>query len=126
MPTTKYPKWLTVLSAVLGVWVIATPFVWSIPETMLYSNVAAGAIITLVAGYGAYLLSQDEPIHLAIPVITGVLGLWVLVSPFAFGEIVEAALASNVIAGILVFAMAAYVGYVGREEGYATSGGATV
>lgn len=126
MATDKYTPWMTILSAILGLWIIATPFVWSTPESMLWSNVAAGVIIALVAAYGAYRLFEDTMIHLAVPVITAILGLWIVVSPFAFDGVAEAVLTSNVVVGIVVFLLSAYVGYLGRDRGFATTGGQAV
>lgn len=122
MDSDKYSPWLSLLSAVLGLWIIATPFVWSLPETLYWSNIAAGAIIALVAGFGAYRRFQDAPLHLAVPIIVAVLGLWVVVSPFAFADVAQGAVASNVIGGILVLAFSAYVAYLGRELGFASFG----
>lgn len=126
MSTDKYSKWIVLLTAILGLWIAATPFLWSIPETMHYSNMAGGLLIAVVAGFGAYRLFQDEQIHLAIPIIAAVIGLWMIVSPFAFGGVDQAVVASNVVAGILVLAISAYVVYIGRERGFATTGGAAI
>lgn len=126
MSTDKYTNWMTLLSAILGVWIIAVPFIWSIPEMLLWSNLVAGAIIALLAAYGAYRLFEEETVHLGIPVIAAIAGLWVIVSPFAFADVAQAVLASNVIAGFLVFVLSTYVAYIGRERGFATSGGAAV
>lgn len=126
MDTDKHSPWLALLSAFLGLWIIATPVVWSLPETLQWSNVAAGAVIALVAGFGAYRRFQAQSFHLAVPAIGAILGLWVVVSPFAFADIAEFTLASNVLSGIVVLAFSAYVGYVGREQGFVTTGGSAI
>lgn len=43
------------LVALLGLWMIVTPFVMALDSDVLFwSNVAAGAVVALLAGYNAY------------------------------------------------------------------------
>lgn len=100
-------------------------YAWHWPVAVAFES-DAFVLIAVAAGVGAYRLFQDATIHLGISVIAAVIGLWMIVSPFAFGEVAQAVVASNVVAGILVLALSASVGYIGRERGLATTGGAAM
>lgn len=114
-------KWVSWLAAVAGLWAVASPFVLSeslatAPE--LWSVVAAGVLIAVLAGYGAYAVRTAAEMEANSPHefagwIAAVAGVWIAVSPFALTETVgaDALTWSNVVAGVLAVVLAAYVGY---------------
>lgn len=109
--------WFAALAALLGLWTVATPFVWSAPDALVWSNVAAGAVVAILAGFVAWKAWDDERVHVAVPAVAALVGLWVLVSPFAFESVAESVTYSNVIAGLLAAVLVGYTGYVGSRAG---------
>lgn len=114
-------KWASWLAAVVGVWVIVSPFVLSgsiTTGTAMWSNVVAGVVITVLAAYGAYSIrSAVDPGANALGEwsgwITGLVGIWIIVSPFVLSGSIAAGpvMWSNVAAGLVAVVLAAYAGY---------------
>lgn len=52
MDTTK--MWTSVLAGLLGLWLIASPFVYEATDTVLWSAVISGIAIAALSGYSAY------------------------------------------------------------------------
>ncbi|MFB6075199.1 MAG: SPW repeat protein [Haloarculaceae archaeon] len=47
--------WTSALAALLGLWMIATPFVYSgVSSTMMWSGVISGVVVAILSGYDAY------------------------------------------------------------------------
>lgn len=119
--TVSLAKWTSYLTALVGLWVLVSPFVLTgaITEgTVMWSNVVAGVLIVVLGAFSAYeLRTADE-----MPAGTGgeytswiaaLAGLYVLVTPFVLtGAITEGtALYSNVVAGLIALVLAGYAGY---------------
>lgn len=52
--------WTSGLSALLGLWMIATPFVYGYAnQTVLASGVVSGVIVAVLEGYNAYTASME-------------------------------------------------------------------
>lgn len=113
-------KWLPMLTALLGAWLVLSPFLLTesmaeVSDAMLWNNVIIGASIFLLAAYNYYRMSQGYSVNVARSSIVALLGLWMLLSPFIFDAANQALFWSNVITGLLVSLMAAYNAYAGRE-----------
>lgn len=118
-------KWASWLAGVVGLWVLASPFVLdgSVGSgTPMWSNVAAGIVILVLAAFGAYALRADG----GMPAsgewsgwIAALAGVWILVSPFVMsGSIGEGTVMySNVAGGAIALILAAYAGYVHHSRG---------
>lgn len=114
-------KWANWIAALIGLWVLVSPFILSgsIAEgSALWSTVAAGLVILILAAYGAY------SIRTAVEATTGstgewsawlaaLVGLWILVSPFVLsGSIATGTvMTGTVVAGLATFILAVYAGY---------------
>jgi hypothetical protein len=88
--------WLNVL---LGIWVIISPFVlgFGYSTAAVWNNVATGAAVTILA-----LISTSMPRQRGWSWTTMLLGIWLLISPFALGLTGTAVLWNNVILGIII------------------------
>lgn len=115
----SFAKWASWLAAILGLWVLVSPFVLTgeiATGTPILSNVIAGILVLVLGGFGAYTLrtttpGENEPAELG-GWIAAIAGLWILVSPFVLsGEIASGTpLYSNVVAGFVALVLAAYAG----------------
>lgn len=107
------------LAALVGLWVLVSPFVLSGPfasGTAMWSTVVAGLLIAVLAAYGACAIrtSEDDAAGEWSGWIAALAGVWILVSPFVLtGSIGSGApMWSNVAGGIVALVLAAYAGYV--------------
>lgn len=111
-------KWASWLAALVGLWVLVSPFVLSGPVTSgtaMWSNVVAGIVVLVLAAYGAFELRSAAHASAASEWsgwIAALAGLWILASPFVLtGSITTGnPMYSNVIAGIVAAVLAAYAG----------------
>lgn len=117
----SFAKWTSWLAALVGLWVLASPFVPSGSvgsARALWSNVVAGVGILLLSAYGAYAIrtAAERPANSPAELggwVAALAGLWVAASPFVLSGSVGSAPAlwSNVVAGVVALVLAGYVGY---------------
>ncbi|HEY7000178.1 MAG TPA: SPW repeat protein [Candidatus Udaeobacter sp.] len=89
-------SWLNVL---LGIWVIISPFVVQfarLPAAM-WNNVIVGIVIAILA-----LIRTSTPRQIGWSWANGILGIWMIISPFALGTMTTAILWNNIILGIVI------------------------
>jgi SPW repeat len=88
--------WLNVL---LGIWVIISPFILAFGPSpvAVWNNVATGGAVTILA-----LISTTMPRQPGWSWTNMLLGIWLLVSPFALGFASATVLWNNVILGIII------------------------
>ena len=118
-------KWLSGIISLIGLWIAVSPFVYEAMASLLWNNVIVGAAIFLLAGYNYYRIVTDHPTSVGVMSLVALLGLWILVAPFAIeGQIAvegleaaaEGLVWSSVVAGILTTVLAAYVAYAARGD----------
>lgn len=108
-------KWLAGTNAVLGLWLIAAPFVFGVSDAGLWNAVIIGSLIALASGYNWYLTTQGEEVNRSVAYSVALLGLWVMAVPFVFG-VGTAAMWNDVIVGALMATFGGYNGYVSTEQ----------
>jgi uncharacterized membrane protein len=87
------------INIVLGIWVLISPFVLGFgmfPKPM-WNNVATGAAVGILA-----LIRMGAPQQAGWSWINALLGIWLIISPFALGFLAGVALWNNVILGIII------------------------
>ena len=122
--TTEYgslPKWASWFAALVGLWVLVSPFVVSgsiTSGTPMWSNAIAGIVVLVLTAFGAYTIRTSAETATSSSGewsgwIAALAGLWIVVSPFIVGGTIDAGttLWSNVVAGAVVLVLAAYTGY---------------
>ena len=109
-------KWLAGTNAVLGLWLIAAPFVLGVTGAGVWNAVVVGSLIALASGYNWYLTTTDEEVNRLVAYSAAVLGLWVIAAPFVFG-VGTAATWNDVVVGAVVASFGGYDGYAtGRQQ----------
>lgn len=108
--------WTTAAAVVVGLWVIASPFVYDVAETALWNAVIVGVLVAIVAGYNLYRRTDADPVHVGGASLTALLGLWLIASPWALGVTGSGMLWSSVVAGIVVAGIGGYNAYIGRRQ----------
>lgn len=103
-------KWLAGSNTVLGLWLIAAPFVFSVPTTAMWNAVIVGGLIAVLGGDNYYLTTQDEEVSVSAASLNALLGLWVIAAAFIF-QPGTTALWNDVIVGALVAIFGGYNAY---------------
>jgi len=106
MRTASSLSWLV---AVAGLWELVSPFIlgYSAIRVAMWNAVIVGVVLILLAGWAA--LSQEVSTDRTLDWINAILGLWLVVSPFALGySATMVALWNSAIVGIVVIALAGW------------------
>ena len=108
-------QWLSALIALVGLYIVASPFLFEATEAAIWNNTLVGTGIFLLGGYNFYRLSKDRLASTAIASLAVLLGLWTLASPF-FIEMGSNELATGTaISGAIVAGLAAYNAYANNK-----------
>ena len=100
-------KWLAGVNGLLGLWLIAAPFIWSAPVGDLWSDVIVGLLIAGLAGYNYYRELNDRSASQASAALNTLLGIWLLIAPFVL-SVNGVLLWNDVLVGALVLLFAGY------------------
>src|SRR6188472_343428 len=93
---TAGPSWLNIA---LGIWVIISPFVVQFSQlpAAMWNNVIVGIVVAVLAIIRTSVRSQT-----AWSWANVILGIWMIISPFALGVMTAAILWNNIILGIVI------------------------
>lgn len=115
-------KWMSGLVVLAGLWLILEPFLM---EEMLVGNlwndVIVGVALVALGGYNYYRRTNEQFGSTAVAGLVALLGLWLIVSPFVYGDAGAADATSDfgfwndVVVGLIVFGLGAYSAYEARE-----------
>lgn len=108
-------KWLSALVALIGLFLVASPFIFEATETAVWNNSLVGTAIFALAGYNFIRLSKDRLASVGVASLITLLGLWALASPY-FIEMGSDELANaTMISGLLVALFSAYNAYANNK-----------
>jgi hypothetical protein len=116
---TTTTKWFAGFNTLLGLWLIAAPFVFNVPSTAMWNAVAVGGAIAVLGGYTYYLTTRDDEVNTTVAGLNVLLGLWVTAAPFVFNP-GTSALWNDVLVGVLVAISAGHNAYEASSTGKAT------
>jgi hypothetical protein len=93
---TAGPSWLNIL---LGIWVIISPFVVQFAQlpAAMWNNVIVGIVIAVLA-----IIRTSTPRQAGWSWVNVILGIWMIISPFALGVMTTAIVSNNIILGIVI------------------------
>lgn len=103
-------EWTTRITALLGVWLLVTPFILETPPIDYWIDVLIGSVVLLTAGYNYSRERRGERLSRRVTAVSGLLGGWLLVAPFLF-DAAGFRLWNDVIVGIGVISLALYNTY---------------
>lgn len=114
--TERGMKWISGVTALLGLWIAVSSFVFTeISLASYWNNIVIGVAILLIAGYNTYRLMNGMSASAASAGLVTILGLWMILAPFVFEVLSMALLWSDIIAGALVVILAGYNTYMERK-----------
>ena len=105
---------LSLLVAVIGVWVALSTVVFETTAAPLWNNVLVGLVIGAAAGYNYYRLTNDIPLSTAIASLITILGIWLIIST-ALLEMTGGPFWNTIVSGLLIAGIAGYNTYEARE-----------
>ncbi|WP_336344674.1 SPW repeat protein [Halalkalicoccus ordinarius] len=112
---TDVMQWLSAIVALVGLYLVASPFIFEATETAIWNDRLVGTAIFLLGGYNFYRLSKDQLGRSSIASLAALLGLWALISPYVI-EMGSTELArSTVISGLIIAVLSAYSAYANDE-----------
>ncbi|WP_323171808.1 SPW repeat protein [Natrialba sp. PRR66] len=108
-------QWLSALVALVGLWLVASPFLLESTDAAIWNDTLVGTAIFLLAGYNFYRLTRDRLANVSLASLTVLLGVWIAISP-AVIEMGSSELAtSTTLSGIVVAALSAYSAYANNN-----------
>ncbi len=114
-PNTDAMQWLSALVALIGLYLVASPFVFDATDAAIWNDTLVGTAIFLAAGYNFVRLSRENLASVGVALLAVVLGLWALVSPvfILMGSGVVAT--GTAISGLLVVVFSGYNAYANSK-----------
>lgn len=108
-------QWLSALVALIGLYLVASPFVFEATEAAMWNDTLVGTAIFALAGYNFVRLWRDQLANVGAASLAAVLGLWMVVVP-AFLEMGSDELATGTaVSGLLVALLSAYSAYANNK-----------
>lgn len=107
-------KWVSGIVSLIGLWILASPFIYDASNFSFWNNVVVGAAIFLIAGYTFYQLSNGMYASVGVLSLVVLLGLWTIVAPYVVDFDTGAIELSNIAAGSAVAILAGYEAYANR------------
>lgn len=98
-------------NVVLGCWLIAVPFIFGAQGVSRWNDVFVGLTVALAAGYNYDRAVRRRPLSVTGARLVTILGLWLIVEPFAFG-LESPMVGHDVVWGTLVASFGSYNAYV--------------
>lgn len=102
------------ISAAVGVWVFISAFVIGMAGAQFWSELIVGAAVFVLAGYSAIQADTAETGNPWASGLAGLLGLWLIATPFVYGAI-GPSVWSSVISGSIVAVLSGYNAYEAWE-----------
>lgn len=115
-------KWVSGVVSLIGLWILASPFVYETSNFSFWNNVVVGAAIFLIAGYTFYQLANGMYASVGVLSLVVLLGLWTIVAPYVVDFDTGAIELSNIAAGVAVAILAGYEAYANRMAQKASVG----
>ena len=104
-------QWVSGLAALVGLWLVASPFLFESTDTAVWNDTLVGTAIFALAGYNFVRMSRDRLAAVGVAALVILLGLWAVASPYIIDMGSETLQISTVISGIVVAALAAFNTY---------------
>lgn len=125
---TESGKWISVLVALLGLWMLIQAYMFDPVAGNFWSDVIVGVALVALGGYNFYRRSNERLGSVAVGAFVALLGLWLVATPFILGTgepidgeiVMDEEFWNDVVVGALVFLLGAYSAYEARDTDVAT------
>lgn len=109
-------RWISGLALLVGAWVFVSAFVLQIGGGHYWNNIVVGAAIVLLSGFSATQAGESATPNVWASGLSGLLGLWMIATPFVYGAATSVVLWSGVLSGIAVAVLEGYNTYAASEQ----------
>ncbi|WP_415383503.1 SPW repeat protein [Halosimplex sp. TS25] len=124
---TESGKWISLLVALLGLWMLAQSFLLDPIAGNFWSDIIVGAALVVLGGYNYYRRANEQLGSVGVGAFVALLGLWLIATPFILGSTEGTAAVetdiefwNDIIVGLLTFLLGAYSAYEARDTDVAT------
>lgn len=112
---TDMMKWVSALVALAGLGLVAAPFIFESTDAATWNDTLTGTAIFFAAGYNFYRLSKDHLASVGAAFLAALLGIWALVSPYAFEMGSDELARTTMGLGLVIAALSAYSTYANSK-----------
>ena len=112
---TDVMQWVSALAAIVGLWVVASPFLYEATDTAYWNNTLIGTGVFLLAGYNFIRMTRDRLALVGVAALVILLGLWIAVSPYLIEMGSENLELSTIVSGLVIAGLAAYNAYANNK-----------
>lgn len=122
-------KWISALVALAGLWLIVEPFLFEMTAANFWNDIVVGVSLVVLGAYNYRRRADRRLGSVSVGVFAALLGLWLVVAPFAFGtdggatEATGLTFWNDVVVGLLVLLLGAYSAYEARDTDVARPAG---
>lgn len=113
----KTVNWLNWLVAVAGLWELLSPFAlgYSALTVAMWNAIIVGAVLVVLGAWAA--LYKEVKTDRTLDWINVILGVWLVVSPFALGySDTVTAMWNNIIVGVVALVLAGWAAFTYNKE----------
>lgn len=106
-------RWVSVIVALLGLWLIVET-VWTDPAVLFWNDLITGGLLVGLGSYNYSRRAAKRVGSFGVAALTALLGLWLIVSPFALSPTVDSAgvaFWNNILIGAIAVALGGYSAY---------------
>ena len=108
-------QWVSGLAALVGLWLVASPFLFESTDTAVWNNTLVGTAIFALAGYNFVRMSRDRLAAVGVAALVILLGLWAAVSPYVIDMGSDTLLLSTVASGLIIAALSTFNAYLNNK-----------
>ena len=108
-------QWVSGLAALVGLWLVASPFLFESTDTAVWNDTLIGTAIFALAGYNFVRMSRDRLAAVGVAALVILLGLWAAVSPYVIDMGSDTLLLSTVASGLIIAALSTFNAYLNNK-----------
>ncbi|PSQ49939.1 hypothetical protein BRD19_02270 [Halobacteriales archaeon SW_7_65_23] len=108
-------QWVSGLAALVGLWLVASPFLFESTDTAVWNDTLVGTAIFALAGYNFVRMSRDRLAAVGVAALVILLGLWAAVSPYVIDMGSDTLLLSTVASGLIIAALSTFNAYLNNK-----------
>lgn len=112
---TDVMQWVSALVALIGLYVVASPFIFEATDQAIWNDTLVGTGIFLLAGYNFVRLSRDRLASVGVASLAVLLGLWLVAAPAVIDMGSDTLATGTMISGAATAVLSAYNAYANNK-----------
>lgn len=113
-------RWANVVNALVGIWFIVAPYVLGVATrpAVQWTSIVGGILLLVLAGWAA--LSEEARKQAWLQYVTGLIGIWFIVAPFALSLAARREVWTSILGGAIALVLSGYLALSARPRAAAT------